>query len=349
MSHILAVASGKGGVGKTLTTAALATLLNRKGYRVLAVDADMGLRNLDLPFGVQNEVLYDVVDIMKKRCIAEEAILSLAPGLDFLAASQKKTWEKVDTPLFRKILEGLSSSYDYILIDCPPGRGLAYRSAVSAVNDILFVVEPTWSSIRDSDRIIQYCHKHHFFRYAGIFNNFYTNTTGYISPDKAQETLAFERVAGLLPHSERVNRLYLEGNILSMKDDAPYVLAMEYTLSWIIHNERVPFDKIKQTLLPDGPIDKESHCAMNKNAASPDESSVTATPIPNAAITELQKAASYVYKGKADLLSKNAYSSPHEPHTENTSSRKQGIAGTQSRISVQKRRHQAKNWRHFHR
>lgn len=101
-----------------------------------------------------------------------------------------------------------------------------------------------------------------------------------------------------------------------MKDDAPYVLAMEYTLSWIIHNERVPFDKIKQTLLPDGPIDKESHCAMNKNAASPDESSVTATPIPNAAITELQKAASYVYKGKADLLSKNAYSSPHEPHTE---------------------------------
>lgn len=61
-----------------------------------------------------------------------------------------------------------------------------------------------------------------------------------------------------------MNRLYLEGNILSMKDDAPYVLAMEYTLSWIIHNERVPFDKIKQTLLPDGPIDKESHCAMNK-------------------------------------------------------------------------------------
>lgn len=80
----------------------------------------------------------------------------------FLAASQKKTWEKVDTPLFRKILEGLSSSYDYILIDCPPGRGLAYRSAVSAVNDILFVVEPTWSSIRDTDRLIQYCHKHHF-------------------------------------------------------------------------------------------------------------------------------------------------------------------------------------------
>lgn len=72
MSHILAVASGKGGVGKTLTTVALATLLNRKGYRVLAVDADMGLRNLDLPFGVQNEVLYDVVDIMKRDVLPKK-------------------------------------------------------------------------------------------------------------------------------------------------------------------------------------------------------------------------------------------------------------------------------------
>lgn len=121
----------------------------------------MGLRNLDLPFGVQNEVLYDVVDIMKRDVLPKKPY-SLWHQDWIFSSKSKEDMGKVDTPLFRKILEGLSSSYDYILIDCPPGRGLAYRSAVSAVNDILFVVEPTWSSIRDTDRLIQYCHKHHF-------------------------------------------------------------------------------------------------------------------------------------------------------------------------------------------
>lgn len=293
MSSILAVASGKGGVGKTLTTAALSTLLSRKGYRVLAVDGDMGLRNLDLPFGVQDRISYDMLDILKKRCIAEEAILSVVPGLDFLAASQKKTWEKVDASLFQKKLKEISQGYDYVLIDCPPGRGLAYHNAVSVVDMILFVVEPTKSSIRDMKRVLQYCHKHHMGQYAGIFNNFYRDTEGYVTPYEAQDELSFEQIAGILPHSERAHRLYGEGHILSLPESDPYVLAMEYTLAWLLQKEEIPFTEIVQTL-------------------------------------PTIKSASSHHMGEIDSMETS-------------------IRNGDSRVSIQERRRQVRNWRHFHR
>lgn len=94
MSHIIAIASGKGGVGKTLLTATLAVALARRNRSVLAVDADMGLRNLDLLFGSQDDVLFDIFDVMKKRCKASEAIIPLEEGIDFLAASQKRRGKK---------------------------------------------------------------------------------------------------------------------------------------------------------------------------------------------------------------------------------------------------------------
>ena len=117
MSHVIAVASGKGGVGKTLITASLAIALRRRGYTVLAVDADMGMRNLDLLLGVQDEVFFDVYDVMKKRCKAADALVPVGPAGDFLAASQKKTWEKADPKDFVRVISHLSENYDYVLID----------------------------------------------------------------------------------------------------------------------------------------------------------------------------------------------------------------------------------------
>lgn len=133
MATIIAVASGKGGVGKTLITASLAVSLQRHGHRVLAVDADMGLRNLDLMFGMQDDVLYDVGDVMKGNCSTKEALLHVTDQLDFLAASQKHTWEKIDAPSYQYIVEKVSQKYEYVLLDCPPGRGRAFKDRKSVV------------------------------------------------------------------------------------------------------------------------------------------------------------------------------------------------------------------------
>ena len=178
MSTIIAIASGKGGVGKTLVTASLAIALQRRGHSVLAVDADMGLRNLDLMFGMQDDVLYDIGDVIKGRCRAGEAVMTVAGKLDFLAASQKHTWEKIDAPTYHYIVETLSKDHDYTLIDCPPGRGRAYKDATAIADRIFFVVEPTWSSMRDAARVMQFCNKRKRFNYDVLFNNFYSGVPG---------------------------------------------------------------------------------------------------------------------------------------------------------------------------
>ena len=90
MSHVIAVASGKGGVGKTLITASLAIALRRRGYTVLAVDADMGMRNLDLLLGVQDEVFFDVYDVMKKRCKAADALVPVGPVIFWQPVRKKR-------------------------------------------------------------------------------------------------------------------------------------------------------------------------------------------------------------------------------------------------------------------
>ena len=207
MSTIIAIASGKGGVGKTLVTASLAIALQRRGHSVLAVDADMGLRNLDLMFGMQDDVLYDIGDVIKGRCRAGEAVMTVAGKLDFLAASQKHTWEKIDAPTYQYIVETLSKDHDYTLIDCPPGRGRAYKDATAIADRIFFVVEPTWSSMRDAARVMQFCNKRKRFNYDVLFNNFYSGVPGYVPVQDMLQILNPETVAGILPHDPAVHRL----------------------------------------------------------------------------------------------------------------------------------------------
>ena len=171
MSRLIAIASGKGGVGKTLITASLSVLLQRRGYRVLAADADMGLRNLDLLFGMGDAVRYDASQAARGKCLPRQALVSVCPGLDVLPASQKRTWEKVDVPSFHYVLESLAGEYDYAFVDCPPGRDEAYRARRLA-DQILFVVEPSPSSLHDAGRVMQYCTKQKRFHYDVILNNF---------------------------------------------------------------------------------------------------------------------------------------------------------------------------------
>lgn len=333
MSTIIAVASGKGGVGKTLITAALSVALYRRGHTVLAVDADMGLRNLDLMFGMQDGVLYDAGDVVKGRCRIEDALLSIAPGLDFFAASQKHTWEKVDAPTYHYFVETLSKKYEYTLIDCPPGRGQAYKAAAAMADRIFFVVEPTWSSMRDAARVMQYCNKHKRFNYDVLFNNFYGGNSAYVSVQEMMQVLNPERIAGILPHDQAVHQAAQNGAVVHA--ESPFMTALEETAAYIESAVSVDIDRLT-ALLP--------ACEGGGENISRDEphdaDEAVLGPMKALAAAELQKAAAMLEKPESALDEKNR----NQPSVQ-ASPDKAGLRG----LSMKKRRAQSMAWRHYRR
>lgn len=250
MATILAIASGKGGVGKTLVSAALSWALQQKKYKVLAVDGDMGLRNLDLAFGVQDEILYDAFDVLKLRCTPADALISLSEGFDFLPASQKKVWEKLDVPSYLYLVEQLSKAYDYVIIDCPPGRGQEYKNAVALADQIIFVAEPTWASLRDTERIMRFCDKHKMFDYAVLFNNFYRSCDCFVSVSEALQLLDPEHIAGLLPHDEEINGAVQHGRLQDVPSTNPFMNALAGTVQYILADQEPDISSL-EALLPE--------------------------------------------------------------------------------------------------
>lgn len=341
MATIIAVASGKGGVGKTLITAALAISLQRHGHRVLAVDADMGLRNLDLMFGMQDDVLYDVGDVMKENCSTAEALLHVTPRLDFLAASQKHTWEKIDAPSYHYVVEKLARHYEYVLIDCPPGRGRAFKDAVAIADTMFFVIEPTWSSMRDAARVMQFCNKHKRFQYDVLFNNFYDKDPGYVSVQEMMQILHPETMAGILPHDAAIHAAAQQGSLVSC-EDTPFYQAMEQTIAYIEERKEVDTEALL-ALLPTA----ENLTATKKLAPQPAEDAEDVPALGSMkalAAAELQKAAAILNQtaSPADIA---PAASESQPISSETPKRTAELP----QISVRQRRQQSMAWRHYHR
>ena len=123
MAVIVSTASGKGGVGKTLITASLGITLSRLGKKVLLIDGDMGLRNMDLILGLENDCFYNICDLAEGKCFLEDAVLPVTDHLDFLPASQKESWETVFPAAMDTVMDDIHRLYDFIFIDCPAGMG----------------------------------------------------------------------------------------------------------------------------------------------------------------------------------------------------------------------------------
>lgn len=156
MAEILVITSGKGGVGKTTATANLGVSLALLDKQVLVVDSDIGLRNLDLILGVENQVKHDWVEFLDGKASLEEVCLvdRRFPGLHILPASQWKGKESVNIRQMRKMMNTLRPRYDYILIDSPAGIELGFRNAASVADGALIVTTPEISALRDADRIV---------------------------------------------------------------------------------------------------------------------------------------------------------------------------------------------------
>lgn len=155
MSQSILIASGKGGVGKSVLTAAVGTALARRGASVVIIDADIGLRSQDAFLGLENSVVYDLIDVVSKDCRLEDALLEcpLFPGLMLLPASQFARVRSLDCGRFRKILKTLKESFDFVLIDSPAGIEKGLRNLMNAGPDMsLLIVTPDDICIRDAER-----------------------------------------------------------------------------------------------------------------------------------------------------------------------------------------------------
>ncbi|MDL4841663.1 septum site-determining protein MinD [Aquibacillus rhizosphaerae] len=156
MGEAIVITSGKGGVGKTTTTANLGTALALLEKKVCLIDTDIGLRNLDVVMGLENRIIYDIVDVIKKRCKLKQALImdKRFECLYLLPAAQTSDKSELNPEGMKEIIAELKQEYDYILIDCPAGIEQGFKNAVVAADKAIVVTTPEKSSVRDADRII---------------------------------------------------------------------------------------------------------------------------------------------------------------------------------------------------
>lgn len=152
----IVVTSGKGGVGKTTTTANLGTALALRGACVVLVDADVGLRNLDIVLGLERRVKHHLLDVLEGTATLDDALVAdkRSPSLRLLAAAQAREKEDVDTEQMRALVAALRERFDYVLIDCPAGIELGFKNAVAGADEAIVVCTPEVSAVRDVDRVV---------------------------------------------------------------------------------------------------------------------------------------------------------------------------------------------------
>lgn len=156
MGRAIVITSGKGGVGKTTTTANLGAALAQLGHSVVLVDADIGLRNLDVVMGLENRIVYHVVDAIQGKCTVQKALIKdrRIENLWLLPASQTDDKDAVTPEDMRSLIFELKTQYDFVLIDCPAGIEQGFKNAIAGADEAVVVATPEVSSIRDADRVV---------------------------------------------------------------------------------------------------------------------------------------------------------------------------------------------------
>lgn len=156
MSEIIVVTSGKGGVGKTTTTANIGAGLARLGKKVIIVDTDLGLRNLDVVMGMENRIVYNLIDVIEGNCRLKQALIrdSRFEELYLLPSAQTRDKTAISPEQMRKLTDDLRDLFDYVILDCPAGIEQGFKNAIAGADRAIVVTTPEVSAIRDADRII---------------------------------------------------------------------------------------------------------------------------------------------------------------------------------------------------
>lgn len=155
MSEVIVITSGKGGVGKTTTSANVGTGLAMLGEKVVLIDTDIGLRNLDVVMGLENRIVYNLVDVVEGNCRMKQALIKdkRYPNLFLLPSAQTKDKSAVTPGQMQKLVDDLREEFDYVLLDCPAGIEQGFKNAIAGADRAIVVTTPEVSAIRDADRI----------------------------------------------------------------------------------------------------------------------------------------------------------------------------------------------------
>lgn len=155
-SRVITVTSGKGGVGKTTTTANIGTALAMLGHKVAVVDSDIGLRNLDSVMGLENRIVYDLIDVVEGQCRLRQALIKdkRQPELYLLPAAQTRDKSALSSTQMEQLTTQMRQEFDFVVVDSPAGIEQGFRNAIIGADEVIIVTNPEMSSVRDADRII---------------------------------------------------------------------------------------------------------------------------------------------------------------------------------------------------
>ena len=208
MSEVIVVTSGKGGVGKTTTTANLGTGLAAAGKKVVLIDTDIGLRNLDVVMGLENRIVYNLVDVVEGKCRIKQALIKdkRHPSLYLMPSAQTRDKSAVTPAQMVKMIDTLREQFDYIILDCPAGIEQGFQNAIAGADRALVITTPEVSAIRDADRIIGLLEANEIGRLDLVVNKLKIDMVkrGYMmSVNDVSDILAIPLI-GIVPDDENV-------------------------------------------------------------------------------------------------------------------------------------------------
>ena len=208
MSEVIVVTSGKGGVGKTTTSANVGTGLAMLGEKVILIDTDIGLRNLDVVMGLENRIVYNLVDVVEGNCRLKQALIKdkRYPNLFLLPSAQTRDKSSVTPGQMRKLVDDLREEFDYVLLDCPAGIEQGFKIAIAGADRAFVVTTPEVSAIRDADRIIGLLEAEEISKMDLIVNRIRMDMVkrgDMMSVDDVTEILSIPLI-GILPDDEQV-------------------------------------------------------------------------------------------------------------------------------------------------
>jgi len=208
MCEVIVITSGKGGVGKTTTTANLGSGLAALGKKVVMIDTDIGLRNLDVVMGLENRIVYNLADVVEGACRVIQALIrdKRYPGLYLLPSAQTRDKTAVNEHQMLKLIEYLRPQFDYILLDCPAGIEQGFKNAVAGADRAIVVTTPEVSAIRDADRIIGLLESHEMKQIDLLLNRMRLDLVkkgDMMSPTDVVDILGVPLI-GVIPDDEQV-------------------------------------------------------------------------------------------------------------------------------------------------